>query len=196
MGHGAQASLGARARGSQGRVGMGMDLRPRIAAEIVEALLDDLGFSNPDRHRVRARWTELALSKITSRSVRFPEGEDSISTDHPAVVEAFLDKYPSIRPVLAEVRAKAEELEPGVEVTLEVMNDPEGCHTCYEGQQLNCHVLFAMDKVLGLDDPVWRQKSEALEDWWVEHPRAFGPDRDHAIGLFHLSARWTRDADT
>lgn len=154
-----------------------MDLRPQIAADIVDAILDDMDMEDPER---RARWIAMAESKIVSHSIDFPKR--GIVSDDPQVIEAFLSKYPVLRPYLAKIRVKADELEPGVRVTLEVQNDPEMCHVCQEGQTLICYVLFQMKG--GVEDPVWQEKNEALMDWW-------GDQRVPAVSsILHLSARW------
>lgn len=169
-----------------------MDLRPRIAAEIVDAILADL-----DQHGwrysewPRDRWVELARSKIVSHSIEFPDGRWDISCSDPAVVEAYLAKYPKLRKVLTDVLAKAEEVEPGCRVRVEVHSDPESCHVCWEGQSLNIYPEFRMDGTI--EDPVWRAKREAVDDWWLDYPRRFGPDSDDEVREANVFPRWRQE---
>lgn len=137
-----------------------MDLRPKIAAEIVDALMADLGREGTVPNR--ERWVELALSKITSHNIPFP-GDWDISCGHPEVVEAFLTKYPSVRPLLEACEAKARELWPDAVLVREVMRDPEGCSVCHEGQHLTLDILRNQEFIP--EDP----KTEAFMDWWAGH---------------------------
>ena len=146
-----------------------MDLRPHIAAEITKALS-----AEPDQ----AKWQEIILGHLQSKSI--PLG--AYSSNNPEVIEAFLSKYPVLRPNLAKIRLKADGLEPGVQVTLTLQNDPEMCHVCHEGQTLGVHVLFHMEG--GIDDPVWQGKREALYGWWSQSRT---PD------MLHLSAGWPKE---
>lgn len=168
-----------------------MDLRPRIAAEIVDALMDQTSWSESARASARERWIQIALSKIVSHSIEFPGGGWDISCGDPAVVEAYLSKYPKLRQVLADVLAKAEEVEPGVRVRVEVHSDPESCHVCWEGQSLNIYPEFRMDG--SIHDPVFTAKREAMEDWWLDYPGRRGPNKDDEVGEVNVFPRWRQE---
>jgi len=152
-----------------------MDLRPKIAAEIVDALLQDQGWKGgADTHgvEVRARWIEIALSKIVCHSLSM----EGYGTDDPATVEAFLTKYPKLRPILTDTWMKAREIWPDADLVVEVSSDPEGCHTCREGQSLHLNILRHQDFIP--DDP----KADAFDDWWLDYTN---PDnRDEVFDLF------------
>jgi hypothetical protein len=152
-----------------------MDLRPRIAADIVDALLADIRLDLPPEKK--ARLVELALTKIESHSIPFKKSWD-YGSDEPDVIEAFLTKYPKLRQIVADTQAKARELWPDADQILELNNNPEGCHTCHEGQSLHLEIRRKQDFIP--DDP----KAAAFDEWWLDYPDAFGPTRDPVFDLF------------
>lgn len=150
-----------------------MDLRPKMAAEIVEALLADIRLDLPPERK--ARMVELALSKIVSHSIPLG-GVNSYGSDDPAVIEQFFEKYPKLRQIVADTVAKAKEIWPDADLLLELNNDPEGCHTCWEGQSLRLGILRHQEFLE--DDP----KADAFDDWWMDY--AYGDNRIPEFNLF------------
>jgi len=155
-----------------------MDLRPKIAAEIVDAIFKDLtwdGWVGPEAEARHARWIEMATSKIAHHSIEFPRGE-SYGTEDTACIEQFYEKYPKLRQIVADTKAKALEIWPDADLVLELNNDPEGCHTCREGQSLTLRIGRHQDYIP--DDP----KADAFEEWWLDY--AYPDNRDPVFGLF------------
>lgn len=150
-----------------------MDLRPKIAADIVDALLAEIRLDLPPEKR--ARWIELAASKITSHSLKFPHTGSYGSTD-PTVIEQFYEKYPKLRQIVADTSTKAKELWPDADLELELINDPEGCHTCWEGQALRLDILRKQGFI---ENDV---KAEAFDEWWMDY--AYGDKRVPEFDLF------------
>lgn len=153
-----------------------MDLRPKIAAEIVDALMDDIRtYGTPDLDR--ERWIAVALSKITSHNIPFPGTGWAVSCPEPEVVGAFLTKYPVVGPLLDACEAKARALWPNVVLERRVVRDPEGCSVCHEGQHLSLRVtvetFLRPDENLP-DDP----RMGVFEEWWS------GCDLGDAADLF------------
>ncbi len=154
-----------------------MDLRPKIAAEIVDALLKDQGWNgqpNTNGAEIRQRWIEIALSKIVHHSI----DTNIVSFDNNVLIggavsgadfaEAFLRKYPELRPILADCQAKVREIWPDAEQVLDIVNDPEGCHTCREGQSLHLEVL----RNPPLEEEGELEEGEKLnkwEEWWFAY---------------------------
>jgi len=158
-----------------------MDLRPKIAADIVDAVLHELRLRDEsDMLGIsREHLIKLATSKITSHSLKLPKGDD-YGTSDPACVEQFLEqfleKYPKLRQRVADTQAKALEIWPDADLVLELNNDPEGCHTCREGQSLHLNILRHQGYIP--NDP----KSDAFDEWWLEY--AYPDNRDPVFGLF------------
>jgi hypothetical protein len=133
-----------------------MDLRPRLAQEFAEAIFADWDQSDQcvdvltpaQREALISRWTEIILSRFKSHSIQFPKG-DYGGTKDPAVVEAFLVKYPDLRERVDKIKEWALGKWPNITFKLEVMSDPDTCHICSEGQLL---ALRAEGKDI-LDDP-------------------------------------------
>lgn len=134
-----------------------MDLRPKIAAEIVEALLDEMGCPEADRVRVRDHWVTIAKSKLVSHSLPTRD----YSTHDPDLVEKYLVKYPEIRPAIESCLAYVRNVIPEGRARLELTSDPEMCHICFEGQSLRL--------IVGVPPEKWRDTDEMLRDWWIEY---------------------------
>jgi hypothetical protein len=157
-----------------------MDLRPKIAADIVEALFDELSWAVEERDKVRVRWIEVARSKIVSHSIPLPDPMPGrITSTDEAVINAFINKYPPLRRYLDEGMAKAREIEPKATFLLELMNDPEGCHVCYEGQHLTVEITFP-----GTYD-AYKAKQEAFDDWWLDYPPRDDVEQRDIVWLLH-----------
>ncbi len=112
-----------------------MNLKPTIAARIVDAILRELP-DQMEHEPHRERWTTLVLAELESRSIPF----DGYSTTDPAIIEAFIQKYPQVRDVLLRIERLAQIL--GARVSTSLTNDPEYCHVCCEGQHIVARVAF------------------------------------------------------
>jgi len=139
----------------------------RAAAEAIYADLLTLGisdmtgytWSDPElREQMVSKWAKLIAAEYTSHSIEFPF-PDSYSTYDPAVASAFRAKYPELEPLIAEAQDFARQVWPKAEFGFYVTNDPEGCHTCHEGQALH------MDIFAGEASMESRNK-EAFEGQW------------------------------
>jgi hypothetical protein len=116
-----------------------MDLRPKLSRDFADAVyesLADIDVLELEKGEVVDRWAEIILPLFKAHSLPLPGGQCTTEND-PATIEAFLDKYPKLRPVIAWAKEIALQVFPGAgNFTLEVHSDPEGCHVCCEGQDL------------------------------------------------------------
>lgn len=142
-----------------------MDQRPRIAADIVEVILDDLGWEEGQRAGVRARWRRLAEEQFVSRRVEFPKGAD-YGSHHPDVVAAFLAKHPALGGQVDLIRRRAEEL--GGVVTRTEVTGTDGCGVCWDNQVLVVTVRPASTLP---DDDARGEWRNSFHDWWAAQDR-------------------------
>jgi len=122
-----------------------MDLRPKIVAEMIEALLDDLEDHSQleaPRALLRERWTPLLMECFRSR--RIPKG-CSVAwahSDDPDDAATFLDKYPALVAVVEAAEEQARQVwGPETQITTHLSNDPEVCGYCQEAQSLVVQVI-------------------------------------------------------
>lgn len=178
-----------------------MDLRPKIAAEIVDALLADLyrlaadgemnALTDPLANRAnwRLRWIHTATSKIVSHSLPMPK-DRWVSTDDPTLVRAFIEKYPKTAECIAYVQHALLDVLPNATFQVCLRNDPEGCHVCHEGQGLSVDVdpnLTDIDSAASLDFERVYAVDEALHDRISNAMYAFDSD---TRALVSFTFRW------
>jgi len=99
--------------------------RPRIAADIVETLLDDLeDHSQLEalREVLRERWTPLVRHHLHGADV--------------STIEAFMAKYPGLEEAAEAARKAIRDLWGDVAIQTELHTDPETCPVCWERQNL------------------------------------------------------------
>lgn len=173
-----------------------MNLRPALAAAVVDAILEDIyahGLSASPTENAwirlnakgqRAKWMALAEAQLVSHSIPF-SGKRRYASEEESVVDAFLTKYPDLRPLLEHMITAALQLDPDACVKCEVTNDPEMCHICQEGQHLCLHVQFS-----GGYDSLFAHRQDELMNAWIAYPGSHGPSRDPVFHLFTFGAAW------
>ena len=123
------------------------------------------------REQILEHWTALILERFQCFSIPFPKGEHVSTQDYPTI-KLFMDKYPEAQAAMEQAHAKIQENFPRSKFTLELHSDPEGCHTCNEGQKLWLEVEPTTEELLEplgefisdlLDDPlIWSVYREGL----------------------------------
>lgn len=124
-----------------------LDRRPLLARKFAEAILNDArqdglprGVLGPTlRQETLNRWVALILENFTSDSIPFP-GNEWVSTCDQPTCEKFLAKYPDLRLLDALCREEALRRWPEATFRYSLHSDPEGCHTCWEGQHLTLEI--------------------------------------------------------
>jgi len=114
---------------------MSLCLKPKLAGEFVEAIAADLkavGVSVPLSRQ--AAWKELILERFVHHSLQF---DDIVSSYDEDVVAEYRAKYPQLEPLIEDAMECARQVLPEDHIVeFHVHSDPEGCHTCWEGQHL------------------------------------------------------------
>jgi hypothetical protein len=188
-----------------------MDLRPKIVGEIVDAILADLD-KNPlagrvswgsalpeERARLRERWVALGVPHFKAHSIPFPRGQ-WVSCYDKEVVEAFRAKYPALQRLIDLAQAEALRRWPEATFRFEVHSDPEGCHTCHEGQGLVMHIHTDLD-FHGPDGELEGSPYDEAHDAWMDWQCDEGPydDLEREIGeearLFRTDLQWKRETE-
>lgn len=139
-----------------------MDRRPLLAARFAKAILEE-GSRDEDR------MVAIILEHWTSDSIPFP-GHEWVYTEDPGVINAFLEKYPQLKPIIQLHQSQGRKMfGPETTFSFGVHSDPEGCHVCYEGQHLTMHIHTGFDCYIEGEfsplSPYW----EAHQQWenWV-----------------------------
>lgn len=126
----------------------------------------------------------LAEAQLVSHSIPFSD-KRRYASEEESVVDAFLTKYPDLRPLLEHMTTAALQLDPDACVKCEVTNDPEMCHICQEGQHLCLHVQFS-----GGYDSLFAHWQDELMNAWIAYPRSHGPSQNPVFHLFTFGAAW------
>jgi len=155
-----------------------MDLRPKLAREFAQAIMEDLVSDTRPGESVTVmpggetldRWTDLILERFVSHSIRF---NDYVSTMDPGATQAFLDKYPGLVDLVDFVKGRVIQVWPKATFRLELHSDPECCHICHEGQSLCLEVnthddTSRSDHEEQLDDLLYSEGSLLMSDHYPE----------------------------
>jgi len=155
-----------------------MDLRPTLARKFATAIYDNMigrGLSDaPDvRDPIIEEWVDLIVERFVSHSVPHLYCGD---TDEEGIT-LFRSKYPDLEPVIEAVKGAARSLFPRPGFSYELHSDPEGCHTCHEGQHITMLVHTGHGQPEDSDawaeracDSTERLDDITLEDGFPRHP--------------------------
>ena len=155
-----------------------MNLRPKIAADAVSKIIDDVSkrqilrniwecLTEPERQDLRQTWEQIILNELQSKSI----STSSIVCGLQDVLAAYFVKYPVVKERVDMILKKIKEIDPGARPTIELLSDPEGCHVCCEGQSLSVIPNWS-DGFAGV----------AFEDWYLELEGDAYSDLIHVLG--------------
>ena len=129
-----------------------LDLRPKLAREFAEAIMDDVGREGLPRgplgpklrQEILSRWVDLILDRFISHDIPFP-GNEWVSTHDQPTCEKFLDKYPDLRRLDALCREEALRRWPEATFSYRLHSDPESGHVTCEGQSIRLEIQTGLD---------------------------------------------------
>lgn len=187
-----------------------LDLRPKLAREFAEAILDDAlqgglprgSVGRPLREEILTRWVALIMERFESHDIPFP-GDEWVSCHDQPTCEKFLDKYPALRRLDALCREEALRRWPGATFAYRLHSDPESGHITCEGQSIRLEIQTDLEFYddegkhgRESESPYWKADRE-----WMNWMCGEGPYQEirQEIGdvayLFGTDIQWKQDPE-
>jgi hypothetical protein len=149
-----------------------MNLRPKLAADFVDAIMDDLrgrsgclyGVDSATQAEMKASWEALILERFKSHDLVLDKVGDEYG---PEEAKAFLAKYPGLRKLVYLAEGEARKRFEGVTFSLELDSEYDSCHTCQEGQYLTLNIQTQL-YFDGDDGELEGSEYDLADDAWLD----------------------------